>query len=56
MNKFRDWYMTNANEITWFIIGMCVTGGLDSLAREQYTSAMWSFALAGVNYYMNKKL
>jgi len=56
MNKFRDWYLDNANEITWFVIGMCVTSGIDSLSRGQYGSAVMSFVLAVVNYFMNKKL
>jgi len=56
MNKFRQWYMTYSNEITWFVIGMCVTSGIDSLAREQYGNAILSFFFAWVNFVMNKKL
>lgn len=56
MNKFRQWYLTYSNEITWFIIGMCVTSGLESLARGQYDNAAMSFVLAGANYYLNKRI
>lgn len=56
MDKFREWYLYHVTEITWFIIGMCVTGGIDSLGREQYGSAALSFALAYINYYMNKRI
>ena len=55
MSKFREWYMSNATEITWFIIGMCVTGGIDSLARGNYGSAALSFVLAYLNYALNRR-
>ena len=56
MDKFREWYLNNTTEITWFIVGLCVSGGLDSLARENYASAAVSFALAYLNYFVNKRL
>ena len=56
MNKFRQWYMSNTTEIIWFIVGMCASGGLDSLARGNYASAAVSFALAYLNYFVNKRL
>jgi hypothetical protein len=55
MNKFREWYIRNSNEITWFLIGILTIGGLESLVREQYGSAALSFVLAYVNYLMNKR-
>ena len=54
MYKFRQWYLSNMTEITWFIIGMCVTGGIDSLVRSDYISAALSFTLAYINYILNK--
>ena len=55
MNKFREWYTTNSNEITWFLIGLLVSGGIDSLARGQYGNAALSFGIAYLNYFMNKR-
>ena len=55
MNKFRYWYLRNATEITWFIIGFCTFSGLDSLAKGQYTHAAINFGLAYLNYFLNRK-
>lgn len=55
MNKFREWYTNNSNEITWFLIGVLTIGGLESLAREQYGHAALSFGIAYLNYFMNKR-
>lgn len=55
MDKFRQWYMTNSNEITWFLIGLLVSSGIDSLARGQYGNAALSFGIAFVNYIFNKR-
>jgi hypothetical protein len=55
MNKFRDWYLSNVTEITWFIIGVCTHSGLTALARENYTDAVLNFGLAYLNYILNKR-
>jgi hypothetical protein len=55
MSKFSQWYTTYSNEITWFIIGMCVTGGIDSLIRGQFIHATISFAVAYLNYALNRR-
>lgn len=55
MNKFREWYMYYSTEITWFIIGMCVTGGIEALAAGNYSSAALSFVLAYINYALNRR-
>lgn len=55
MNKVRQWYLTYYNEITWFLIGVLFSNGLDSLAKHDYTNAGISFALAYVNYFFNKR-
>ena len=55
MNKFREWYLTYSDEITWFLIGFLVSGGLESLHRSDYTNAIISFGLAYVNYFFNKR-
>lgn len=55
MNKFREWYMNNSNEITWFLIGLLVSGGIDSLIRGNYVSAALGFGIAYLNYILNKR-
>lgn len=55
MNKFRQWYMNNHVEITWFIIGLCFMSGLVNLAANNYTSAAINFGIAFLNYIFNKR-
>ena len=55
MNKFRQWYLSNATEITWFIIGAMIMSGLIYLGQGLYVNALISFAIAGANWYFNKK-
>lgn len=55
MNKFREWYINNSNEITWFLIGLLVSGGIDSLVRGNYGNAALGFGIAYINYFMNKR-
>lgn len=55
LNKFRSWYLTNAVEITWFIIGFLIAAALDSFGKGNYTDAVFSLGLAFANYYMNRK-
>lgn len=55
MSKFREWYLSNTTEITWFLIGMLVTGGIDSIARGNYGSAALCFGIAYLNYMLNRK-
>lgn len=54
MNKFRQWYMRNAIEITWFVIGFLVFAGLQDLSVGNYIGALLSFGLAWINYALNK--
>lgn len=55
MNKFRQWYLSNSNEITWFLIGFLIAGGIESLAKGHYGNAALSFGIAYLNYFMNKR-
>ena len=55
MNKFREWYLTNSVEITWFLIGLLVSSGIDLLTRGHYVNAAISFAIAYVNYLLRNK-
>lgn len=50
MNKFRQWYLNNQKEITWFLIGFLVMAGLQDLSSGNYVGALISFGLAYINY------
>ncbi len=54
MNKFKQWYVSNQDAITWFLIGWLSFAGLDNLARGNYIWAGVNFALAYFNYKMSK--
>jgi hypothetical protein len=53
MNKFRQWYLNNQQEITWFLIGFLVMAGLQDLRVGDYVGAVISFGLAYINYKLN---
>ena len=53
--RFRQWYLENVTQITWFIIGAMIMSGLIYLAQGMYTSALISFAIAAANCYFNDK-
>lgn len=55
MNKFRQWYITNSKEITWFIIGMCTITGIASMAAGNYVSGIINLGIAYLNYVLNKR-
>jgi hypothetical protein len=55
MNKFVLWYRENYKEITWFLIGFLVMGGLHDLQRGNLTGALLSFGLAGVNIWLERR-
>jgi hypothetical protein len=55
MNSFRQWYLTNAIKITWFIIGAMIMSGFIYFGQGMYINAFISFAIAGANWYFNRK-
>jgi hypothetical protein len=55
MNKFRQWYLRNQTEITWFLIGFLCYGGLISFGRGDYIGSVIMFGIAYINYYMHRK-
>lgn len=50
MNKFKTWYVDNQDAITWFLIGLLTSGGIDQMARGAYLLAGVTFAVAYLNY------
>ena len=55
LNKFRQWYLRNYTEITWFLIGFLIMAGLQSLSVHDYSSALINFGLAWVNYIFSRR-
>jgi len=51
MNAFRQWYLNNAVQITWFIIGAMIMSGLIYVGQGMYLNAAVSFAIAWANWY-----
>jgi hypothetical protein len=54
MNRFKTWYATHQDAITWFLIGWLASAGLSELARENYTWAAVLFVIAYANYLMRQ--
>ena len=53
MNKFRQWYLMNQKEITWFLIGFLTLSGFQDLGQGNYVGAAISFVLVYINYKLN---
>jgi hypothetical protein len=52
MNKVREWYITNQDAISWFIIGFLIASGLSALAEGRLSGAAVNFVIAGINYWL----
>ena len=50
MNKFREWYVRNQDEITWFIIGWISLTIIDDLIAHNYIWAAINFVILYINY------
>jgi len=55
MNNFKRWYLSNQNEITWFLIGFLIAGALYSFSSGNYEDAGFNLLLAFANYYLNQQ-
>lgn len=55
MTTFRQWYLRNQNEITWFLIGFLIAAAVHSFGKGEYADAGFSLLLAFANYLLNKK-
>ncbi len=54
MSNLSNWYVRNQDAITWFVIGLCFMGGLNSLASGNYAGAILNFGIAFLNYMLTK--
>lgn len=55
LEKFRQWYLRNQVEITWFLIGWLALGGLYNFGRGDYLGAIVLWVIALLNYSFVKK-
>ena len=55
MNKFRQWYLRNQDEITWFLIGFLTMAGIASFGRGAWIIALVYWAIAYLNYFLYKR-
>jgi hypothetical protein len=53
--NFRQWYLKNQNEITWFLIGFLIAAAVHLFNKGEYTDAGFSLLMAFANYLLNKK-
>ena len=51
LERFRQWYLANSTQITWFIIGAMIMSGLIYFGQGMYVNAGISFAIAWANWY-----
>jgi len=52
MSKFRLWYITNQDAITWFLIGVLTAQGINAFINGDYTTAAVNFGIAALNYFL----
>jgi len=55
MDKFRQWYLTNQVEITWFLIGWLSLSALHDFARGEWPSLLLDVGLIWLNLALNRR-
>ena len=53
--RFRNWYLDNYTEITWFLIGFLVMDALVQFGRGNWGGVIISLGLAVLNYIFAKR-
>jgi hypothetical protein len=54
MSNFKNWYVSNQDAITWFVIGFLVQTLLINFARGDWFWAIVTAALIWLNYTLRK--
>lgn len=54
MGQFRNWYVSNQDAITWFIIGFLVQSLMINIAQGDLIWAAINAALIWLNYTLRK--
>jgi hypothetical protein len=55
MNNFFNWLRAHDTEISWFLAGFLISSGIASLAKNELGPALFYFAIAGTNIFLNKR-
>jgi hypothetical protein len=55
LESFRHWYLANATQITWFIIGAMIMSGLIYFGQGQLLNGVLCWAIAAGNYWFRNK-
>ena len=55
MNKFRQWYLRNQDEITRFLVGFLVASGFQEFSTGNWLGAGIYWVFAYLNYFLYKK-
>jgi hypothetical protein len=50
MNTFKQWYVRNQDEITWFIMGWLSLSCVDNLSNRHYVMALADAVIVYANY------
>ena len=54
MNGFKNWYVSNQDAITWFVIGFLTQSLMLNFARGEWIWAVITVALIWLNYALRK--
>lgn len=55
ISKFKQWYRSNYEAITWFLIGWLCFGALAAFGRGSNAESVLLLAIAFVNYIFIKR-
>lgn len=53
-NSIRNWFVSNQDQISWFLIGWLTCAGFEALVQGRYWWALLDFLLAYFNYLTSK--
>lgn len=54
MSNFKNWYVSNQDAITWFVIGFLVQSLMINIAQGDWFWAVVTAALIWLNYALRK--
>jgi hypothetical protein len=54
LENFRQWYLRNYKEITWFLIGFLIMAACVNVGQGDYVGAVMFVIIAWINYFFVK--
>jgi hypothetical protein len=54
LGRFHNWYVTNQDAITWFLIGLLFEQGLEQFSKGNYVWGLGVWLIAYANYSLRK--